>query len=32
VNEAKWHLMVDIEASQAVFPDEHIMILAQQVG
>ena len=29
VNESKWHLMVDIEASEAVFPDEHIMILAQ---
>ena len=31
VNEAKWHLMVDIEASEAVFPDEHILILAQSV-
>ncbi len=29
VNESKWHLMVDIGASEAVFPDEHIMILAQ---
>ena len=29
VNEAKWQRMVDIEASEAVFPDEHIMILAQ---
>ncbi len=32
VNEAKWHLMVDIEASEAAFPDEHIMILAQQAA
>jgi SAM-dependent methyltransferase len=32
VNEVKWNLMVDIEASEAVFPDEHIMILAQQAA
>lgn len=31
VNETKWHLMVDIERSETVFPDEHILILAQKL-
>ena len=31
VNDTKWHRVVDIESSRAVFPDEHILILAQSV-
>lgn len=30
VNEDKWRQLVDIEASEVAFPDEHILILAQR--
>ncbi|MCD4672468.1 MAG: hypothetical protein K8R77_07390, partial [Anaerolineaceae bacterium] len=32
VNEEKWRRLVDIDASGAAFPDEHILILAQQAA